>query len=136
MPTSPYRLVAIEISGLLDTGSEEVSPGALRVALRSLAESRLVVLFDHHAPSAPGRWAEVCQHPGVVPFWSGCLGRQARPPSALPFRWLARKWALRSSECAFLTRSRWAGTGAARAGWHVLQPAATAGGLDEVLRDL
>jgi FMN phosphatase YigB (HAD superfamily) len=48
------------------------------------------------------------------------LGRQAEPPSALAFRWLAERLELRPDECLYVAGSGSMQAAATRAGWQVL----------------
>lgn len=56
-------------------------------------------------------------------LWTGSLGGQARPPSALPFRWLAARMGLRASECLYVAGQPELYRAACRARWQVTAPA-------------
>ena len=111
------QLLVIQPRGLLvSRDSAGLSPEG-RDAIRSVAARSTVVLLDHEAPDALERWLAECARESVQAFWPGRLGRQARPPSPLPFRWLARRFGHRPSECLCVAGSEWLLRGARRAGW-------------------
>lgn len=123
------QLLVIQPRGVL-VSRDQARPLSPEVcdALRSVAACYTVVLLDHEAPDAVDRWVAACGRESVHAFWTGRLGRQARPPSPLPFRWLARRFGHRPAECLCIAGSEWLLRGARRAGWDTtLAPALVAG---------
>ena len=69
------------------------STAILRAAIRDLSASRAVVLLDAGPMDDLESWA---RHTGVADLaafrlWTGRLGGQAKAPSRLPFRFVARR---------------------------------------------
>jgi hypothetical protein len=71
----------------------------LRSALRTLGQTAPVVLLERGSADALESWAHETGAAALTAFrlWTERLGRQARPPSRLPFRFIERRMQFNAS---------------------------------------
>lgn len=112
--------------------SEQASlPEPLLQGLRNLAARYRLAFLEAGDPDsleAMARKVGLCTL-AERRLWTGSLGGQARPPSALPFRWLAERMELRPTECLYVAGDPDLYRGARRARWLAI-PAPQAGTVD------
>lgn len=87
----------------IEQGSSSPSMGHLRTTLREIVSHMPLVLLERGPFDALEEWAKATGVADIATFrlWSNRLGRQANPPSRLPFRFIHRRIDVAPRQCLY-----------------------------------